>query len=76
LVIDATNLRKRFGTVAAVDGVSLSIGPGEIFGLLGPNAAGKSTTIRVLSGIITMDGGTAAVLGYDLATQISRSIPS
>jgi ABC-2 type transport system ATP-binding protein len=69
LVIEATNLRKRFGAVTAVDGVSVSIGAGEIFGLLGPNAAGKSTTIRLLSGIITLDSGAATVLGCDLATQ-------
>lgn len=67
--INAHNLIKRFGTVVAVDGVSLSIPSGEIFGLLGPNAAGKSTTIRLLSGIIKPGGGGATVLGLNLVTQ-------
>jgi ABC-type multidrug transport system ATPase subunit len=68
-VIDAHTLCKRFGTVTAVNGVTLSIPQGEIFGLLGPNAAGKSTTIRLLSGILSLDAGTARVLNYDLLTQ-------
>jgi len=68
---------KHFGETDAVNGVSLSIGRGEIYGLLGPNAAGKSTTIRLLTGILVLDGGQAKVLGFDLATereQIKRSI--
>ena len=70
-------MSKHFGETDAVNGVSLSIGRGEIYGLLGPNAAGKSTTIRLLSGILELDGGQARVLGFDLATereQIKRSI--
>ncbi|MCR4346895.1 MAG: ABC transporter ATP-binding protein [Sulfuricaulis sp.] len=68
VAIAANNLVKRFGAVLAVNSVSLSIPPGEIFGLLGPNAAGKSTLIRLLSGILSADGGNAEILGYDLAT--------
>ena len=67
--IVANDLVKRFDSVLAVNGVSLSIPKGEIFGLLGPNAAGKSTTIRLLAGIMVLDGGTASVLGYDLLTE-------
>lgn len=67
--IEADSLIKRFGAVIAVNGVSLSVPRGEIFGFLGPNAAGKSTTIRLLAGIMTLDGGTGTVLGYNLVTQ-------
>ena len=60
------NLSKRFGDFIAVDNIDLELQPGEIFGLLGPNAAGKTTTIRMLSGIIRPSGGTANILGFDL----------
>lgn len=69
-VIDANELVKRFGSVVAVDQISLSVKKGEIFGFLGPNAAGKSTTIRLLSGILTVDGGNATILGCDLVSQV------
>ncbi|RTZ58288.1 MAG: ABC transporter ATP-binding protein [Gammaproteobacteria bacterium] len=59
-------LSKRFGDMVAVNKVNLSIHQGEIFGLLGPNAAGKSTTIRMLAGIIRPSSGSAAILGLDL----------
>ncbi|MCF7821776.1 MAG: ABC transporter ATP-binding protein [Mariprofundaceae bacterium] len=68
-VIDTENMSKRFGEITAVDGIHLSIPKGEIFGLLGPNAAGKSTVIRLLSGILDPDSGGARVLGYDLVTE-------
>lgn len=68
-IIEAKQITKRFGDIVAVDGISLSIPQGEIFGLLGPNAAGKSTVIRLLSGILRLDAGSAAILDYDLATQ-------
>jgi len=71
-VIDAARITRRFGDKTAVDHVSLKVGAGEIFGLLGPNAAGKSTMIRLLSGIIQPDGGGASVLGYDLVSQRER----
>ena len=60
-MIEAKNLYKRFGTQTAVDGVSISVGKGQIFGLLGPNAAGKTTTIRMLCGILQMDAGEVKV---------------
>jgi len=65
-------MHKRFGDTAAVNGVSLSIGKGEIYGLLGPNAAGKSTIIRLLAGILALDGGRARILGFDLASESER----
>lgn len=68
-IINSENLTRRFGGVSAVDGIHLAIFPGEIFGLLGPNAAGKSTVIRLLAGILDVDEGTVSVLGYDLITE-------
>ena len=63
------HLVKRFttrkGAVNAVDGVSLSVGRGETFGLIGPDGAGKSTTTRVILGLLTRTGGESRVLGYD-----------
>lgn len=67
--IEASGLSRHFGDFVAVDQLDLSIKQGEIFGLLGPNAAGKSTTIRLLAGILRPDGGEVCVLGYDLFRQ-------
>ncbi len=64
LVLD--QLSKRFGENQAVNQLSLSISRGEIFGLLGPNASGKTTTIRMLTGILLPSSGNATILGYDL----------
>ena len=68
-VIDALGLTKQFGTRVAVNHIDLSVSNGQIFGLLGPNAAGKSTTIRLLTGILLPDAGSAQVLGMDLLTE-------
>ena len=65
-------LCKQFGPIVAVDHIDFSVPCGQIFGLLGPNAAGKSTTIRLLAGIILADAGTVTILGLDLTSQISR----
>ena len=62
-------LTKRFGTLAALDGISFDVPPGTIFGLLGPNGAGKTTAVRTLSTIIQPDGGRAEVMGYDVVHQ-------
>ena len=69
VTIETRNLSRRFGDSLAVNKLSLSINSGEIFGLLGPNAAGKSTTIRLLAGILRADSGKASILGYDLFEQ-------
>ena len=70
--IETRNLTRRFGDFVAVDQVSLSINSGEIFGLLGPNAAGKSTIIRLLAGILRPSSGEASILGLDLFTQTEK----
>lgn len=66
--IETSGLTRRFGSVTAVDGVTLTIARGEIFGLLGHNGAGKTTTIRLLNGILAADAGDARVLGLSPAT--------
>ncbi|MEV1249400.1 ABC transporter ATP-binding protein [Nonomuraea sp. NPDC049750] len=61
-------LRKRYGTVKAVDGLSFTVERGEVFALLGPNGAGKTTTVEILEGHRGRDGGQVSVLGFDPAT--------
>lgn len=67
--IEIRDLSKSFGSTVAVDRLDLTIPSTEIFGLLGPNAAGKSTVIRMLAGILRATAGTANILGYDLVSQ-------
>ena len=59
-------LRKVFGEIVAVEGLDLTLARGEIFGLLGPNGSGKTTTIRMLSGLMTPSSGSAEVAGIDV----------
>lgn len=68
-VINITDLHKSYTDIKAVNGVSYTVGEGEMFGLVGPDGAGKTTTIRMLVGLLNPDSGTAEVLGYDLLTQ-------
>ena len=65
-MIEATNLSKRYGEIAAVDGVSFSIERGEVVGFLGPNGAGKTTTMRMLTGFLPPTDGTARICGHDI----------
>lgn len=69
LAIRTQNLSRRFGATLAVDGVSLAIPRGIVFGFLGPNGAGKTTMIRLLLGLLEPSGGTAEVLSFDTRTQ-------
>lgn len=64
--IRTSGLHKCFGPVTAVDRIDLSIAPGEIFGLVGPDGAGKTTTMRLLAGLMAADGGEADVAGFDV----------
>jgi ABC-2 type transport system ATP-binding protein len=64
--ITVTDLRKSYGEVKALDGVSFAVREGEVFGLLGPNGAGKSTTVRVLVTLTFADEGSASILGHDV----------
>ena len=74
-IIEATNLRKTFGDLVAVDDISFTVNPGECFGLLGPNGAGKTSTIRMLYGYSPMTGGALKVFGLDIEKNI-RAIKS
>ena len=65
-MIELTNLIKEFGDLTAVDDISLTVNKGEFFVVLGPNAAGKTTTIKMLVGLIAPTSGTAKVCSYDV----------
>jgi ABC-2 type transport system ATP-binding protein len=64
--IEVTALSKRFGEVRAVERLSFYVQPGEVFGLVGPDGAGKTTTLRMLAGVLEPDAGQAMVAGYDV----------
>jgi ABC-2 type transport system ATP-binding protein len=64
--IEAINLSRRFGKFTAVNKISFNVARGEIFGFLGPNGSGKTTTIRMLLGLLRPTSGSATVLGYDI----------
>jgi ABC-2 type transport system ATP-binding protein len=67
--VEAVGLVKRFGSLAAVDGVDLALEPGRIYGLLGPNGSGKTTLIRMLAGLARPSAGHATVLGERVPSQ-------
>src|SRR3954462_10604162 len=68
-MIEVNALRKSFGEVEAVRGVSFSVGAGEVFGFLGPNGAGKTTTINMLCTLARPTGGSARVAGHDVVSE-------
>ncbi|MBM4305696.1 MAG: ABC transporter ATP-binding protein [Deltaproteobacteria bacterium] len=70
--IQTTNLTKAFGSITAVNGLNLEVKTGEIFGLVGPDASGKTTTLRMLSGILRPDKGEAKVAGCDIRKEAER----
>lgn len=77
VAVRAEQLRKVFGDLVAVDGLDLDIHRGEVFGLLGPNGSGKTTTIRMLCGLLEPTSGSASVAGFDVAReaeQVKRNI--
>src|SRR5216110_3508324 len=67
--IDARTLRKVFGHLVAVEGLTLSVRRGEVFGMLGPNGSGKTTTIRMFCGLLEPTSGTALVAGCDVVRE-------
>jgi sodium transport system ATP-binding protein len=72
-VIEASNLSKRFGAIEAVHNVSFTARDGEITGILGANGAGKSTTLRMVYGVLTPDSGKACIDGIDIRGETSRA---
>ncbi len=71
--IKVSDLTRRFGDFIAVDQVSFEVKRGEIFGLLGPNGSGKTTTIRMITGLLVPTSGSAHVLGHDMAAKASAA---
>jgi ABC-2 type transport system ATP-binding protein len=71
-IIAVEGLTKRFGDKIAVDHVDLTVNRGEIVGFLGPNGSGKTTTIRMICGLLNPDAGSGTCLGYDIRTQSDR----
>ena len=69
LVVQIQDLRKSYGPIVALDGVSFEVGKGRIFGLLGPNGAGKTTTIKVLTTLVEPDDGRVLVAGHSVADE-------
>jgi len=77
LAIDVHGLTKRFGAKVAVNGIDIAVPYGEVWGFLGPNGSGKTTTIRMLCGLLHADAGDGTCLGYDLlkqSEQIKRAV--
>ena len=66
--LELSGVVKRYGDKAAVDGLDLTLAPGEFYALLGANGAGKTTTLRMIAGLLRPDDGTVRVLGHDLVT--------
>ena len=72
-IVEAVHLKKRFGSLVAVDDVSFEVFPGECFGLLGPNGAGKTSTIRMIYGFSPMTDGSLKVFGLDISQNMRAS---
>jgi ABC-2 type transport system ATP-binding protein len=72
VVIDVRHLTKKFGGRAVVRDLSMQVKRGQIYGFLGPNGSGKTTTIRMLCGLLTPDEGTGTCLGYDIRTETDK----
>src|SRR5215469_3498720 len=70
--VEADGLRKAFGQVTALDGLSLAVPAGSVLGLLGPNGSGKTTTVSILSTALRPDAGRASVLGLDVVADAAR----
>ncbi len=72
LVVEVKDLVKNFGPIKAVNGASFNVSEGEIFGLIGPNAAGKTTILRIISTLLRITSGSVNVFGYDVAEEADR----
>ena len=70
--IEVNNISKHYGKVQALQNVSFSVGEGEVFGLIGPDGAGKTSMYRILCSLLLPDAGTASVAGYDVVSQLKE----
>ena len=76
LLLDATNVEKRYGAVVALRSASLAVRPGEVHALMGANGAGKSTLVKILTGAVPRDGGTITVRGRPYSAHSPSQAPS
>ncbi|MGH3735187.1 MAG: ATP-binding cassette domain-containing protein [Micromonosporaceae bacterium] len=72
--IELRDLTKTYGTLTAVDGVSLTVRPGQVFGFLGPNGAGKTTAIKMMCGLVTPTRGQVRIHGYDVGAERGQAV--
>ena len=72
MILSVKELKKRYGKVEALRGISFEVEEGEIYGLIGPDGAGKTTLFRILTTLLLADGGTATVDGLDVVTHTRR----
>ena len=72
VAIDVKGLSKTFGHKRVVDDISLQVRTGEIFGFLGPNGSGKTTCLRMICGLLTLDSGSGTCLGFDIVKQSAQ----
>jgi ABC-2 type transport system ATP-binding protein len=73
-VLELTDLRRTYGDVVALDGLTFNVQPGEVFGFLGPNGAGKTTAMRAIVGVASLDSGTVAWNGEPIGEEVRRRI--
>src|SRR5215469_9470691 len=73
-MLEMAGLRRKFGDVVALDGLSFTVPPGQVFGFLGPNGAGKTTAMRAIVGVTSLDGGTVRWGGVLISEQARRRI--
>jgi ABC-2 type transport system ATP-binding protein len=75
LAVSTAGLTKKFGSQTVVDSVDIAVPQGAVYGFLGPNGSGKTTTLRILLGLASADGGTASILGYEVPSQLAQALP-
>ena len=73
--ISLSHLTKRYGPVLAVDDLSFEAGPGRVTGFLGPNGSGKTSTLRILLGLVTPDAGEVRLLGRSVPSELAAAVP-
>ena len=73
-MLELDNLRRRYGDVTALDGLSFTVPPGQVFGFLGPNGAGKTTAMRAIVGVASLDGGAVRWRGQPVGPEVRRRI--